>query len=96
MSNLLLQVWNWIMEPMLFATIGTSIVFSTLPSETIPKSLLVVCTGGCLGLQLGCCVPQAVAGHQRFCLPGSVCMLQIACSRKFQTACSRKGLGCLV
>jgi hypothetical protein len=45
--NLLLQVWNWIMEPLLFATIGTSIVFSTLPSETIPKSLLVVCTGQC-------------------------------------------------
>lgn len=39
------QVWNWVMEPMLFATIGTSIVFSTLPSSTIPRSLLVVCTG---------------------------------------------------
>lgn len=33
------------MEPLLFATIGTSIVFSELPSGTIPKSLLVVCTG---------------------------------------------------
>jgi hypothetical protein len=40
-----LQVWNWIMEPMLFATIGTSIVFSELPGNTIPLSLLVVCTG---------------------------------------------------
>lgn len=40
-----LQVWNWVMEPVLFATIGTSIVFSRLPSSTIPLSLLVVCTG---------------------------------------------------
>jgi hypothetical protein len=33
------------MEPMLFATIGTSIVFAELPQGTIPKSVLVVCTG---------------------------------------------------
>lgn len=39
------QVWNWLMEPILFATIGTSIVFDKLPASTIPKSLLVVCTG---------------------------------------------------
>lgn len=44
-----LQVWNWVMEPLLFATIGTSIVFKELPAETIPKSLLVVCTGDYLG-----------------------------------------------
>lgn len=43
-----LQVWNWIMEPMLFATIGSSIVFSKLPSNTIPKAVLVVCTGECV------------------------------------------------
>lgn len=30
---------------MLFATIGTSIVFAELPASTIPKSVLVVCTG---------------------------------------------------
>jgi hypothetical protein len=41
----LLQVWNWVMEPMLFATIGISIVFAKLPQGTIPKSVLVVCTG---------------------------------------------------
>jgi hypothetical protein len=40
-----MQVWNWVMEPMLFATIGTSIVFAELPQGTIPKSVLVVCTG---------------------------------------------------
>lgn len=42
-----MQVWNWIMEPILFATIGTSIVFSKLAPGTIPLSLLVVCTGQC-------------------------------------------------
>eukprot|EP00879_Flechtneria_rotunda_P028933 GHRR01031174.1.p1 GENE.GHRR01031174.1~~GHRR01031174.1.p1 ORF type:complete len:613 (+),score=115.99 GHRR01031174.1:727-2565(+) len=41
-------VWSWVMEPMLFATIGTSIVFSKLPPGTIPKAVLVVCTGICL------------------------------------------------
>jgi hypothetical protein len=35
------------MEPILFATIGTSIVFSKLAPGTIPLSLLVVCTGQC-------------------------------------------------
>jgi hypothetical protein len=33
------------MEPILFATIGTSIVFSELAANTIPQALLVVCTG---------------------------------------------------
>jgi hypothetical protein len=46
-----LQVWNWVMEPMLFATIGTSIVFAELPQGTIPKSVLVVCTGALAAVQ---------------------------------------------
>lgn len=53
---LLTQVWNWVMEPMLFATIGTSIVFAELPQGTIPKSLLVVCTGMQASWALLCCV----------------------------------------
>eukprot|EP00878_Enallax_costatus_P024159 GHUV01025756.1.p1 GENE.GHUV01025756.1~~GHUV01025756.1.p1 ORF type:complete len:597 (+),score=94.95 GHUV01025756.1:384-2174(+) len=47
-ERVLAVIWNWIMEPMLFATIGTSIVFAKLPPETIPKAVLVVCTGLCL------------------------------------------------
>lgn len=47
-ERVMAKVWNWIMEPMLFATIGTSIVFSELPGNTIPLSLLVVCTGLCV------------------------------------------------
>eukprot|EP00775_Hariotina_reticulata_P012218 gene12218-12356_t len=55
-------VWNWVMEPMLFATIGTSIVFSRLPGDTIPKSLLVVCTGLCLRTL----VTAFTMGHKRY------------------------------
>lgn len=44
------------MEPILFVTIGSSINFHTLPSGTVPKSILVVGVGACkwvyLGLQL--------------------------------------------
>jgi hypothetical protein len=72
-------VWNWIMEPLLFATIGTSIVFKTLPSETIPKSLLVVCTGGRIGQQLG--VPQLLLQAYRPVARFRV-SVQIACSKK--------------
>lgn len=39
------------MEPMLFVTIGASINFQTLSSGTIPKSLVIICTGK--GLWLG-------------------------------------------
>jgi hypothetical protein len=46
------------MEPILFATIGTSIVFSELPASTIPLSLLVVCTGKLAGVHS----PPALVG----------------------------------
>ncbi|KAL6784451.1 hypothetical protein ACKKBF_B01840 [Auxenochlorella protothecoides x Auxenochlorella symbiontica] len=38
-------IWSWVMEPMLFVTIGASINFQTLSSGTIPKSLVIICTG---------------------------------------------------
>lgn len=38
-------VWVWMMEPMLFVTIGASMNFSELATGTIPKSLLIICTG---------------------------------------------------
>lgn len=38
-------VWLWIMEPMLFVTIGSSIYFKTLASGTIPKALIIICSG---------------------------------------------------
>lgn len=37
--------WNWVWEPMLFVTIGSSIDFSTLDRGIIPKSLIIICTG---------------------------------------------------
>lgn len=39
--------WNWVWEPMLFVTIGSSIDFSTLDRGIIPKSLIIICTGKC-------------------------------------------------
>ncbi|PSC74772.1 mitochondrial sodium hydrogen exchanger 9B2-like [Micractinium conductrix] len=44
-------VWNWVWEPMLFVTIGWSINFDTLDAGTIPKSLIIICTG--LAVRLG-------------------------------------------
>jgi hypothetical protein len=60
------QVWNWLMEPMLFATIGTSIVFKNLPPQTVPKSLLVVCTGAAAGrlVARACALRAAARGAQ--------------------------------
>ena len=37
--------WQWIWEPMLFVTIGSSIHFKTLDSGTIPRSVAIICTG---------------------------------------------------
>eukprot|EP00882_Tetradesmus_deserticola_P034074 GHRQ01038981.1.p1 GENE.GHRQ01038981.1~~GHRQ01038981.1.p1 ORF type:complete len:499 (+),score=175.50 GHRQ01038981.1:208-1704(+) len=55
-------VWNWVMEPILFATIGTSIVFAELPQGTIAKSVLVVCTG----LVLRTIITFFIMGHKRY------------------------------
>jgi len=38
-------IWRWIMEPILFVTVGSTLDFSTISSGTIPKSLIIVCTG---------------------------------------------------
>ncbi|KDD76338.1 hypothetical protein H632_c262p0 [Helicosporidium sp. ATCC 50920] len=44
-ERVLAIIWNWLMEPMLFVTIGSSIVFANLAPGTIPKSILIICTG---------------------------------------------------
>jgi NhaP-type Na+/H+ or K+/H+ antiporter len=38
-------VWRWVMEPMLFVTVGSTLDFNTLSTGTIPKALIIVCTG---------------------------------------------------
>lgn len=38
-------VWIWIAEPMLFVTMGASINFDTLDKGTIPKALIIICSG---------------------------------------------------
>lgn len=44
-------IWMWVMEPMLFVTIGASINFSTLSTGTIPKALLIIGTGALRGVE---------------------------------------------
>jgi hypothetical protein len=44
-ERVMAKLWNWVFEPMLFATIGTSIVFSTLGGATVGKAVLIVTTG---------------------------------------------------
>ena len=44
--------WNWVWEPMLFVTIGASIDFSVLSAGTVPRSLIIICTGGWRGCYL--------------------------------------------
>lgn len=39
------KIWVWIMEPMLFVTIGASINFKTLDGGTIPKALIIIFSG---------------------------------------------------
>ena len=38
-------IWTWIMEPMLFVTIGATLDFNTLDTGTIPRSVVIVCCG---------------------------------------------------
>jgi NhaP-type Na+/H+ or K+/H+ antiporter len=38
-------VWRWVMEPMLFVTVGSTLDFETLSGGTIPKALIIVFTG---------------------------------------------------
>ncbi|KAK2076722.1 hypothetical protein QBZ16_005482 [Prototheca wickerhamii] len=44
-ERVLAIIWSWVMEPMLFVTIGSSIYFKTLPSGTIPKALAIIFSG---------------------------------------------------
>ena len=44
-------IWIWIMEPMLFVTIGSSIKFDTLDTGTIPRSLVIIVSGMLGGLK---------------------------------------------
>lgn len=48
-ERVLAIIWTWVMEPMLFVTIGSSIDFSTIGGGTIPRSILIVCTGELCG-----------------------------------------------
>jgi len=38
-------IWRWVMEPLLFVTVGSTLDFSTLETGTIPKALIIICTG---------------------------------------------------
>ena len=38
-------IWRWIMEPILFATVGAILDFNDLDSGTIPKAIAIVCSG---------------------------------------------------
>lgn len=39
------KIWDFVAEPMLFATIGATFKFDTLPPGTIPRSVLIVVCG---------------------------------------------------
>ena len=39
------KLWMWVIEPILFTSIGSSIDFSTLQDGTVPKSIAIVCAG---------------------------------------------------
>ena len=39
------KVWNWVMEPLLFGTIGVSINFAKLSPGIIPTSLIIIISG---------------------------------------------------
>jgi NhaP-type Na+/H+ or K+/H+ antiporter len=38
-------IWRWIMEPILFATVGAILDFNDLDSGTIPKAIAIICCG---------------------------------------------------
>ena len=39
------KAWNWAMEPLLFGTMGSSIMFARLTAASIPKSVAIVAAG---------------------------------------------------
>lgn len=38
-------IWRWVMEPILFVTVGSALDFSEIESRTIPKSIIIICSG---------------------------------------------------
>lgn len=38
-------IWRWIMEPIMFVTVGATLDFSELASGTIPRAIAIVCAG---------------------------------------------------
>lgn len=44
-ERLMSLVWRWIMEPILFVTVGSTLDFAKLESGTIPKSVVIVLSG---------------------------------------------------
>ena len=44
-ERLMSLVWRWIMEPILFVTVGSTLDFSKLETGTIPKSVVIVVCG---------------------------------------------------
>ena len=38
-------IWNWVMEPILFVTVGQSLDFAQLAGGTIPRAVAIVCAG---------------------------------------------------
>jgi len=41
----LARIWDFVAEPLLFATIGATFKFDTLPAGTVPRAVLIVCSG---------------------------------------------------
>ncbi|KAI8100359.1 hypothetical protein M9435_006843 [Picochlorum sp. BPE23] len=38
-------IWRWVMEPMLFSTVGALLNFSQIAGGTVPKAIAIVCLG---------------------------------------------------
>lgn len=85
-ERVLAIIWSWVMEPMLFVTIGSSIYFKTLPSGTVPKSLVIICTGEAAATRAGWAGPHAGARASRTCC-GTACGVGQASRLAARTGC---------
>jgi len=56
------SIWVWVMEPMLFSTVGSLLDFSQLQGGTVPKAVAIVCCG----LAVRVCLTFLVMGGSRF------------------------------
>lgn len=45
-------VWAWIMEPILFVTVGATLNFDVLSANTIPKSVIIIVSGIALEIDI--------------------------------------------